>query len=297
MKRPAIFFDRDNTLIVSDGYLGDPARLELVPGAADAVARARELGYAIVVFSNQSGVARGLFTEDDVKAVNARLDEMLQKSNRAAIIDRHEYCPFHPQAVLEEYRKESDLRKPQPGMIHRAEQEMGLDLSRSWVIGDAPRDIEAGIAAGCGTILFKDSTLPPSDAAEEESTAQPDETVSSLKDAIDFIESSSDPVYQKVKAKPVSSDSSETRSLPEPQLARLERITEQILQELRRGREAPVADFSVPRLLAGIMQVVTLAVLFMCYLNRGAGSLVPLLLLALLFQVFTIALLIMGRLK
>ncbi len=297
MKRPAIFFDRDNTLLLSDGYLGDPSRLELVSGAADAVARARELGYATVVFSNQSGVARGLFTEDDVKAVNARLDERLRESNRGAIIDRHEYCPFHPQAVLEEYRRESDLRKPSPGMIHRAEQEMGLDLARSWVIGDAPRDIEAGIAAGCGTILFKDPTLPPSDAAEEDSSAQPDEVVASLKDAIDFIESSSDPVYQKVKAQPVSSDPSEPRALPEPQLARLERIAEQILQELRRGRDTPVADFSVPRLLAGIMQVVTLAVLFMCSLNRGTNSLVALLLVAIVFQVFTIALLIMGRLK
>jgi D-glycero-D-manno-heptose 1,7-bisphosphate phosphatase len=299
MKRPAIFFDRDNTLIVSDGYLGDPSQVVLVDGAANAVARARELGYATVVFSNQSGVARGLFTEDDVRAVNSRIDELLRKSNPQARIDAHEYCPFHPQAVLEEYRRDSDLRKPRPGMIHQAEQKLELDLSRSWVIGDAPRDIEAGIAAGCGTILFKDPTLPASEAAEEDSSAQPDEVVSSLNDAMDFIESSSDPVYQKVKTQAVRPQSGEhepRHALPEPQPTRLERLTEQMLQELRR-RDEPASDFSVPRLMAGIMQVIALAVLFMSYLNRADQTLIPLLLLAIFFQLFTIGLLIMGRLK
>src|SRR4051812_12037559 len=75
MKRPAVFFDRDNTLIRCDEYLGDPSKVELIPGAADAVARARKLGFATVIFSNQSGVARGYFTEEAVHAVNARLDE------------------------------------------------------------------------------------------------------------------------------------------------------------------------------------------------------------------------------
>src|ERR1700722_16290473 len=116
MKRPAVFFDRDNTLIVSDGYLGDPNGVVLIDGAADAVARARQLGYATVVFTNQSGVARGLFSEDKVHAVNARLDELLQDLNTHAVIDRHEYCPFHPDGSIEAYRKDSELRKPKPGM-------------------------------------------------------------------------------------------------------------------------------------------------------------------------------------
>ena len=96
MKRPAVFFDRDNTLIVSDGYLGDPSKVVLVEGAADAVARVRGLGFATVVFSNQSGVARGMFGEDSVHAVNARMDELLMDNNPAAVVDRHEFCPFHP---------------------------------------------------------------------------------------------------------------------------------------------------------------------------------------------------------
>src|SRR5438874_77846 len=117
MKRPAVFFDRDNTLIVSDGYLGDVAGVKLMDGAADAVARARLLGYATVVISNQSGVARGLFNEEAVHAVNAKIDQTLAEHNAHAVIDRHEFCPFHPDGSVERYKKESDLRKPKPGMI------------------------------------------------------------------------------------------------------------------------------------------------------------------------------------
>lgn len=308
MKRPAIFFDRDNTLIVSDGYLGDPSQVVLVDGAADAIATARELGYAVVTFSNQSGVARGWITEDDVRAVNARIDELLRQSNVKAVVDRHEYCPFHPQAVLEEYRRDSDLRKPRPGMIHRAEQEMELDLSRSWIIGDAPRDIAAGHAAGCRTILFHDPTLAPSPAAAEEPTVEPEFIASSLKGALDYIEKTAEPLHQKVRAQPVRPDEPPSeptpagRALPHataplPDTARLERLTEQILHELRRPRHEPVTDFSVPRLLAGMVQVVALAVLFVSYLYRNSPSLTPMLLLALVLQTLTIALLIMGRMR
>src|SRR5438067_10899962 len=83
MKRAAVFFDRDNTLIVADGYLGDPAQVRLVDGAADAVARVRQLGFAPITFSNQSGVARGKYSENAVHAVNARLDELLAERNPA----------------------------------------------------------------------------------------------------------------------------------------------------------------------------------------------------------------------
>src|SRR5687768_6324754 len=207
MKRPAIFFDRDNTLIACDGYLGDPSQVALVAGAAEAVARARQLGYAVVVFSNQSGVARGLFAEDDVHAVNGRMEELLKQANADAVIDRHEFCPFHPEATLEEYRRDSDLRKPRPGMIHAAAERLGLDLSRSWVIGDAPRDVEAGQAAGCGTILVTDPSLASSPAAQAELNGKPDHRASTLSEAIDHIASVSEPVHQRVTVKPIPRDS------------------------------------------------------------------------------------------
>ena len=188
MKRPAIFFDRDNTLIASDGYLGDPNGVVLVDGAADAVARARALGYATVVVSNQSGVARGMFGEDAVHAVNSRLDELLQDENPAAIIDRHEFCPYHPDATVERYKLDSDLRKPKPGMILLAAEKLALDLSRSWVIGDAPRDVVAGRAAGCRTILFTDPKLPASPAAHDALDAEPDFIANTLGAALGYIE-------------------------------------------------------------------------------------------------------------
>ena len=187
MSLPAIFFDRDNTLIINDSYLGDPAGVILADGAAAAVAKARELGYRVVTVSNQSGVARGFYAEADVVAVNAKLDELLRRADPAAVIDLHEYCPFHPKAKIERYRIDSDLRKPKPGMLLQAARKLDLDLARSWIIGDSPRDIEAGHAAGCRAILLQWPELPRSPAADMPSPASPDATVANLADAMLFI--------------------------------------------------------------------------------------------------------------
>ncbi|MFI5377863.1 MAG: D-glycero-alpha-D-manno-heptose-1,7-bisphosphate 7-phosphatase [Tepidisphaerales bacterium] len=187
MKRVAVFFDRDNTLIASDGYLGDPEKVVLTDGAADAVAKARQYGFKVVTVSNQSGVARGMFTEADVQAVNTRMEELLRGKNQNAIIDRHEYCPFHPEAAVEQYRQDSDLRKPKPGMLLKAAAELKLDLTRCWLIGDALRDIEAGKAAGCRTILFTAPGLPASPETSKPSDVQPEFTADSLKQALDII--------------------------------------------------------------------------------------------------------------
>jgi len=188
MALPAVFFDRDNTLIINDGYLGEASKTVLMPGAAAAVGRARRMRFAIVTISNQSGVARGLFTESAVQAVNARMDELLLAEDADARIDLHVYCPFHPDAVVREYRQESDLRKPAPGMILVAAKQLDLDLRQSWVIGDALRDVEAGVAAGCQTILFVPPGLKASSHASGESTVLSDHVVSDLKTAMDVIE-------------------------------------------------------------------------------------------------------------
>jgi D,D-heptose 1,7-bisphosphate phosphatase len=185
MKRPAVFFDRDNTLIANAGYLGDPRRVTLLAGAADAVAAVRTLGYAIVIFSNQSGVARGYFTEDAVHAVNKRIEKLLRLSNNRAVIDRHEFCPDHPTAVVLRYRRDGNRRKPNPGMILDAADALALDLSASWVIGDAPRDIAAGKAAGCRTIWFRDPTAKPS--PDSAGNAEPDFVVATLEEAANII--------------------------------------------------------------------------------------------------------------
>ncbi len=375
MKRPAVFFDRDNTLIASDGFLGDPAKVVLVTGAADAIARARQLGYAVVVISNQSGVARGMFSEEDVQAVNARMDELLTAENPTAVVDRHEFCPFHPDGTVDVYAKESDRRKPKPGMIQSSAEKLALDLARSWVIGDAARDIEAGKAAGCRTILFNDAKLKKSPAAEQPLKVEPDYVVTTLAEAIAYVERNPDPAAQPVvppapvqiaasshaapaaasavrvemplpapdptatstaasTATPrvpkvaigskyvppagksaVSRDDSTERSAARsfatrddndaPRSAaptasgsdRMESLLEQIALELRRQHEHHEGDFSVSKLLAGIVQVISLAILFLAYLKRGDNSLQTYLMLTLILQTLTISLLIMSRQK
>jgi len=405
MKRPAVFFDRDNTLIASDGYLGDPAKVSLIPGAADAIARVRSLGYAVVVFSNQSGVARGMFSEEDVQAVNARMAELLLAENGNAVIDRHEFCPFHPKGTVDVYARESDRRKPKPGMILSAANQLALDLPRSWVVGDAARDIEAGKAAGCRAILFTDPSLPKSPAANASFRVPPDQRTDTLRAAIDFIEQNPDPdlsitpepapeseqtaagepagdapasasaveapivestaadLNASSEAAPASEPAAPATGKRVPKVAigsryvppegktpsippawmrtgngasddaalaaasdrptfrkaqrladdeaaptmpdfpatpteRTEALLEQIAMELRRQHEQQEADFSVSKLLAGVVQVLALATLFLAYVKKtDPTSLQTHLLIAIMLQTLTIALLIMSRQK
>lgn len=318
MKRPAIFFDRDNTLILNDGYMGDPSKVVLATGAAAAVAKARSLGYATVVVSNQSGVARGMFDEDAVHAVNARMDEMLAAEHASAIIDRHEFCPYHPDGSVTQYAQESLRRKPKPGMILDAARTLALDLSRSWLVGDAPRDVEAGKAAGCKTILVRDPAITASPAASEEMASPPDYVASNLIDALDHIErnpietpppmefdsgrdettdrsigrSALSRLAQPVR--PVASAPS-THPSSKPADPNLHSALDQIISELRRRREQPSHDFSVSKLMAGITQVLAVAALFRALLEHQGEALIAALLVSLILQTMTVALLIMGR--
>jgi histidinol-phosphate phosphatase family protein len=324
MKRPAIFFDRDNTLILNDGYLGDPSKVVLAPGAAAAVAKARSLGYATVVISNQSGVARGMFDEDAVHAVNAQMDQMLVAEHPSAVIDRHEFCPYHPEGTVQPFAQESLRRKPKPGMILDAARTLALDLSRSWVIGDAARDVEAGKAAGCKTILVKDSSIAASPAASEEVRQSPDFTASNLGEAIEHIaknpieaappmefESHGSGDATRVVAgnratigrlaqpiRPATGAGEPGASMPRhPQTSspRMEAMLDQVLTELRRRREQPEQEFSVSKLLAGIVQVLAVAVMVRALIEQSGHNLIPSLLVSLILQTMTIALLIMSR--
>ena len=163
----AVFLDRDNTLIHNDGDLGDPDAVRLVKGAASAIASLRGLSYKIVVVSNQGGVARGKFTEEDVKAVHERIAKLVNETS-GSIIDRFYYCPYHPEGKTKKYRREHPWRKPQPGMILQAAEDLGLDLSRSWLIGDQMRDIEAASAAGVRAVLLDRDAKEPADQEESE---------------------------------------------------------------------------------------------------------------------------------
>lgn len=149
-KNKAVFLDRDGTINVEVGYLSDPDELELIPGAAEAVARLNDAGYIVVVITNQSGVARGYFTEEDVAAVNRRMVDVLRPEG--ARIDGIYYCPHHPEFGSDEYRKDCECRKPNTGMVQRAVEDLDIDVSRSYVVGDHVGDVLLGINAGARSI-------------------------------------------------------------------------------------------------------------------------------------------------
>ncbi len=185
MADKAVFLDRDNTIIANDGYLGDPTKVRLLPGAAAAIASMRRLGYRIIVVSNQSGVARGMFDETAVEAVNQEMIRQLREQ-AGAHVDASYYCPFHPEAVVPEYKVDHDWRKPKPGMLKAAAADFDLDLGRCWMVGDMQRDIAAGSAVNCRTILLGDPDHPPAPAADEP-IVTPHFIVRSLADAARII--------------------------------------------------------------------------------------------------------------
>jgi D-glycero-D-manno-heptose 1,7-bisphosphate phosphatase len=135
-----MFLDRDGTLIEDVGYIADPDHVRVLPGAAAALRDLAGEGYAIVVISNQSGVGRGMFDIETVWAVDAEMRRRFAADGVA--IDASYYCPHGPDDGCE-------CRKPSPGMLLQAADELELDLARSWMVGDRDSDVEAGLAAGC----------------------------------------------------------------------------------------------------------------------------------------------------
>lgn len=155
---PAVFLDRDGVLIEDTGYPHLEAHLRLMPGAAEAVRRLNGLGYLCVVVTNQSGVARGLFSEDQMKAFNALIVRRL--AAKGAMIGPVYACPFHAEAREERYRHpDHPDRKPNPGMILRAIDEHAIDPAKSFLIGDQATDIDAARRAGIPGFLFEGGNL------------------------------------------------------------------------------------------------------------------------------------------
>ena len=149
---PAVFLDKDGTLIEDVPYNVDPDLIRLAPGAGVGLPLLHAAGYRLIVISNQSGVARGLFPEAALAGVEARLRALL--ADLGVPLAGFYYCPHHPEGSVDSYAVACACRKPEPGLILRAAHEHGIDLARSWFVGDILHDVEAGRRAGCRTVLI-----------------------------------------------------------------------------------------------------------------------------------------------
>jgi len=153
----AVFFDRDGVLNEEVGYLFEVEKFRWIDGAVDSIKFCNEKNFLVIVVTNQSGVARNFYTEDDVKKIHDFMQTDLKKFS--AHIDAFYYCPHHPEGVVEKYKKICDCRKPKPGMILQAAKDFDIDLKQSILFGDSQRDIEAANNAGVKGIFFSGGNL------------------------------------------------------------------------------------------------------------------------------------------
>lgn len=182
---PAVFLDRDGTIIEEVGYLDDPARITFLPGSLGGLQLLQQAGFRLVVVSNQSGIARGYFSPQTLHAVQAQFQKLLMEAG--VHLDGFYYCPHHPQATLPEYRKVCRCRKPAPGMLYRAQAELNLDLARSFLVGDKISDIQAGQAAGVFTVLVRTGYGQREMARSAQVGVEPDAVAADLLEAARII--------------------------------------------------------------------------------------------------------------
>jgi D-glycero-D-manno-heptose 1,7-bisphosphate phosphatase len=165
----AVFLDRDGTFIEDAGYLHDPKQVRLIPGAAQAIKRLNADGFAVLVVTNQSGIARGLLSVEDYQATERRVDELL--AAEGARLDAHYFCPHLP-----ELSGPCECRKPGTLLYRQAAQQLGLDLPQSWWVGDRVRDVLPARALGGKGILVLTG------AGESEARSDPGQGLTQVKD-------------------------------------------------------------------------------------------------------------------
>jgi len=348
MSDKAIFLDRDDTLIEDPGYINDPEQVKLLDGVPEALIQLKDLGYKLIVVTNQSAVAHGIVTEKVLGEIHDRLKQLLVDKN--AFLDRIYYCPYHPEGVVPKYCKESNSRKPSPGMLLKAADEMDIDLGQSWCVGNSSRDIEAGLRAGCKTILID---MPPTHQRQPASSlslagVNPDYKAVNIKEAVNIVKkylrssaeqqkqaqpiptSQNEPAPQaaeqvsevaespeRIEAQQTAPDLQEPeiqhteppKQPPEPQIQppaepqipvdKTEELLSSILGQLKSMQRAEMfGEFSIMRLMAGIMQIVVLfcllvTVWFLMSPERQDNSVFIALGFAIVFQLMTLTFYIM----
>lgn len=160
---PAIFLDRDGTINVDHGYVHKIDDFQFIEGAIEAMAELKKMGYALVVVTNQSGIGRGVYTEDQFMQLTEWMDWSL--ADRDVELDGIYFCPHHPEATIENYREDCNCRKPKPGMLLDAQSVLDIDMAASIMVGDKLADIQAGKAAHVGTTVLVKSGQKVTDEA------------------------------------------------------------------------------------------------------------------------------------
>ena len=317
MPNKAIFLDCDGTLIEDVGYINNPEQVKLLDGVPQALIEFKALGYKLIVTSNQSGVARGIVTEKVLGEVHNRLKQLL--AEKGAYLDRIYYCPYHPDGVVPKYRKESDWIKPNPGMLLAAADEMDIDLGLSWVIGNSSRDVKAGLQVGCKTILLDN---PSHDKKLEQGEPNPDYRAVNMKEAINIIKKyHRSPHEPDAQAQPVATTQTkptlQTAEQPaqqqtnpppadaveqDPDGATTQQLLSGISEQLKSMRRADMfGEFSMMRLMAGVVQIIVLCCLlisiwFLMDPNRQHNSVLIALGFAMVLQLMSLTFYIMqGR--
>jgi D-glycero-D-manno-heptose 1,7-bisphosphate phosphatase len=176
--RWGVFFDRDGTINEEVGYLDDPDRLRLIPGAAEAIRLLNEADILAIVISNQAGIGRGYFSATTVEAIHERLVEQLGRRN--AYLDAIYYCPHHPSEGC-------DCRKPKTGMLMQAAREHGIDMQRAFMVGDKVSDLAAGRQVGCRTVLVLTGYGERAQETLNRTNSPPDHISTDLRDAVKWI--------------------------------------------------------------------------------------------------------------
>jgi len=287
MPGKAVFLDRDDTLIEDTGFLSDPSGVKLLPGVEMALKSLAQAGYKTVLVTNQSGVARGVLSEETLGLIHAEMSRQLEKAG--ARLDGIYYCPCHPDGTVEKYAVESDLRKPAPGMLLQAAEDLDIDLSKSWMVGDRAGDVEAGRRAGCRTIRIR-SRARTDDAETGDEDVQPDCTVRNLVDAARVIlrgvegggaaMASADAEHGGAEVGAAAPSRASDRSRPAgPRLTPASAGSDQepmsdshvrleILRHLKQiVRADQTEEFSLTKLTGGIVQMLALLTLLICFVR------------------------------
>ncbi|PWC15895.1 D-glycero-beta-D-manno-heptose-1,7-bisphosphate 7-phosphatase [Brenneria roseae subsp. americana] len=161
---PAVFLDRDGTINIDHGYVHEIDQFQFIDGVIEAMQELKKMGFALVVVTNQSGIARGKFTEDQFMQLTEWMDWSL--ADRDVDLDGIYFCPHLPDQGEGDYRQTCDCRKPEPGMLLAAQRHLNIDMAASYMVGDKVEDMQAGIAAGVGTKILVRSGKPISEQGE-----------------------------------------------------------------------------------------------------------------------------------